>query len=860
MKTDGRSDLALDDYKDLVRNLDPNAVPPSSPSSKAVIDPPTDLLTSPDLSMKSPTLESRLDTENPSSSTEAPSSNPSPNMSMSKSEAISNLLVGQRGVNRLFEDFVSSLTVKEKEIRRLSDRIEELEHTLSTVTDQLNTETSLRISAEGSREMTMRDDASAAKVVERYMTFTQKTHATVHLHLDNLRSRSAATQKTLRREIDNLRVRVGNETVRAERLRLALDEACENLSREVVGRRREVGLRLKMIANEEKRERRVEIWLDRVRRTREGVEGAVVEADVLETLLDEGIEAYSIDLDHPTHHTSSTLHSASSPITVSVSKDKQRSWRGMSFSSARRKSISSNGNVEQDKARAEESSIARVLLAEELVDTLVKDLQMETERRMALESQRVEWLAKEAVEGREAGEGGQVDDNVMFDADTDHHDEPDESTKVASGPKTVTVTNEVSTGENDADVEKDTIQAEDKKAIATEEVSTTKDAQSDQLEVLDLRIPLETPPPLTPNPALEELSTIFKPLRTRYDPLQSSLHSLSHSLADLRSSLPFTTSHGSSTMSRKPGSSILPFKRSPLADPVLGSILDNIHETLEDARVDVEIALADEDRVYRGFEALLGVGSSTTASGSGSGGSGSGFAFGGGRGGSVVQSKDVLKDAGEFVIHKQSSEEFGKLEKKVRDLEYDLSSIKAKCHELEGMDLDSTPHITSTGTGTDPTTLTPTLTSPNPNVNHNTEQPKERGFLKPTPSIWSSLELLSISNPTPRPTPPSTPSLSSTSNGAGNGIGVEDGRKRLGSGMFNGVSSAGRSFSASVISAPKKMGGFAGGLYRPKRKDNSQSLDQAQVQAQEKGKEQGQGQGESERLISDNKEREDDVE
>lgn len=791
-------------------------------------------------------------------------------------------------MNRLFEDFVSSLTIKEREIRRLSDRIEELEHTLSTVTDQLNTETSLRISAEGSREMIMRDDASAAKVVERYMTFTQKTHATVHLHLDNLRSRSAATQKTLRREIDNLRVKVGNETVRAERLRLALDEACENLSREVVGRRREVGLRLKMIANEEKRERRVEIWLDRVRRTREGVEGAVVEADVLETLLDEGIEAYSIDLDRPTHHTSSALHhSASSPISVSVSKDKQRSWRGMSFSSARRKSISSNGNgnVEQEKARAEESSIARVLLAEELVDTLVKDLQMETERRMALESQRVEWLAKEAVEGREAGEGGQVDDDVMFDADADHHDEPDESTKtttVSRPEKNVTMIDGGASDEKiaNANIDNDTTQADDQTVSATvtakEKTSGTKEVGEPepepeaQLEVLDLRIPLETPPPLTPNPALEELSTIFKPLRTRYDPLQSSLHSLSHSLTDLRSSLPASSSSlglglGSSSsspaMSRKSGSSILPFKRSPLADPVLGSILENIHETLEDARVDVEIALADEDRVYRGFEALLGVGTSTTATGSGSG-SGSGFAFGGGR--SVVQSKDVLKDAGEFVTYKQSSEEFGKLEKKVRDLEYDLSSIKAKCHELEGMDLDSNPLAhgeSSTSTGTS--------LSPNPSVNPNIDQSKERGFLKPTPSIWSSLELLSISNPTPRPTPPSTPSISSFGPGPGHGAGQggnEDGRKRLGSGMFTGVSSAGRSFSASVISAPKKMGGFAGGLYRPRRKDQPQTQDQSQAQAQSQSQSQTQAQsqsqekGERERLMSDNKNGEDDVE
>ena len=39
--------------------------------------------------------------------------------------------------------------------------------------------------------------------------------------------------------------------------------------------------------------------------------------------------------------------------------------------------------------------------------------------------------------------------------------------------------------------------------------------------------------------------------------------------------------------------------------------------------------------------------------------------------------------------------------------------------------------------------------------------------------------------------------------------------------MFGGVSSVGRSLSASVISAPRKVGGFAGGLYKPKKRDVS---------------------------------------
>jgi hypothetical protein len=51
--------------------------------------------------------------------------------------------------------------------------------------------------------------------------------------------------------------------------------------------------------------------------------------------------------------------------------------------------------------------------------------------------------------------------------------------------------------------------------------------------------------------------------------------------------------------------------------------------------------------------------------------------------------------------------------------------------------------------------------------------------------------------------------------------------------MFGGVSSVGRSLSASVISAPRKVGGFAGGLYKPKTKVSA-------------------GEGEKEGLINEN--------
>ena len=289
----------------------------------------------------------------------------------------------------MFNDFTTTLAAKEKAIHQLEIQIEGMEHSIGIIRDKLTTETALRVQSQTERDKALRNDASAAKVVERYMTFTQKTHKTVHMHLENLRARSTSTQATLRKEALGLRNQLTAETERGQRLRAAMDEMNEGLGREAAGRRREVTLRLKMLAIEERRERKVEVWLDKVRRAREGAEGAVLESDLLEGLVDEGVKAVSHESDR-----------------TDVSSEKQRSWRGI-LSKKVQKQIVSNG---------EEASLARVLLAEELVNTLVIDLQIETDRRIELEKQRVEWLAREAVDGVEPGEGD-VDGDLMFDAE-----------------------------------------------------------------------------------------------------------------------------------------------------------------------------------------------------------------------------------------------------------------------------------------------------------------------------------------------------------------------------------------------------------------------------------------------------------
>lgn len=638
-----------------MHSLDPSAVPPLTPTTHTghILDSTPDLTTA---SISSPaTLDDTLMTPPPPTSS---------------AESISNLLIGQQGVHQLFNDFVSTLTAKEKALHSAHAKIEQLELSLESTKDQLALETGLRVTAEQERDKALRDDGSAAKVVERYMTFTQKTHATVHLHLDNLRARSTATQTSLRGQVADLTNQLHRESKRAEKLREALDEMSEGLSRESAGRRREIGLRLKMLAVEEKRERAVEKWLDRVRRARQGAEGAVIEPDNLEVLLDEGVECVSVD------------RPELAP---------KRSWKG--FLGKKRH--------EDLPASAEEESLTRVLLAEELVSTLVQDLQVEMERRMELEKQRVDWLAQDAVEGVKADSG--EEGHVVFELEDDK--EPIHTPHIEV-PDTV--------GEQDHQDQSDQTSQTDIDALRPPDIPATPS-------------PLHDTPPLLP-----QLRELFEPLTRRYEPLQANLHSLAHSLSLLRESTPPATGSG-----RKP---ILNLSRR--ADATLITLLDSIHEVIEDARVDVEIALADEDRVFHGFEALLGVGKS-----------------------GVVQGAQVLKDAREYVIERDEWEGAKKLRTRVANIESDLTAIKGVLHSTEGMIEDD-----SEG-----------------------EKP------------WADVEFKTIA----KPVTAKRPSLS-----------VMEGKRSAR--LLSGVGNVGRSFSASVIGAPRRVGSFAGGLYKGPGKEKGE--------------------------------------
>ncbi|KAK8850404.1 hypothetical protein IAR55_004322 [Kwoniella newhampshirensis] len=750
-------DLALQEYSTLVQSIDPSAVPPLTPSKTPSS---SSYFQTPALSMSAVSYHdsSSDDATAPKTPTEATPSTP-----LSSSETISNLLIGQRGVHQLFHDFTSALAAKEKTIHQLESRLEEVQHHLQTTKDQLSSETHLRVEAQSERDKALRDDASAARVVERYMTFTQKTHATIHMHLNNLRTRSQATTTALRAEVSALKKRIGRERERVEHLRMALDETSEGMSREAAGRRREVALRLKMLAHEEKKSRKVESWLNKVKRLRDGVEGVVLEADILESLVDEGIEAVSEE---------------ERSKSGDVGRDKQRSWRGLGLLNrkGKGKETAMTGEGERDP---EEESLSRILLAEELVTTLVQDLQAETERRTELERQRVEWLAKEAVDGHEVEPGLEEENgHVMFDVED--HDTGAEGGNAPDGVFEI--------GEDD-----------------TPNVETAENTEPPSTNDNNAESTQSSPAPEL-SPLVSQLQGLFEPLTSRYPPLQKTLHDLSLSLSALRTSLPTLETTSPSPISPRSAkkTSFLPLSRQPLppsSDPILLGLLDALHEVIEDARVDVEIALADHSRVYRGFEALLNVG---------------------GSGGKVGDKESVMSEVREYVSAKGEEDEgWKRLRGKVEDVESDLAGLKMVVHEMEGMEV---AHLD----------LEPDEEEGNKDVGLTKWRTKSGSKVKKgKKTIWDGLNLKTISiqpRSGPIPTPLSSPLGSplfegsgfNFSTGAGTGI---DGKKRIGSttNMLSSVGNVGRSFSASVIGAPRRVTGLATGLYKgPEAKHSSE--------------------------------------
>lgn len=141
------------------------------------------------------------------------------------------------------------------------------------------------------------DDSTAAKMVSRYMCvshsshlpyvshvsrkFSQTSNDTLQNALESLKVRHTATTTTLNTQIDYFQRCLFAEKGTVERLRMALDDLAEDISRETHGRRREITLRLACIGREENLAENLRRWH---RKAREHYQRASLLMDVGEVL------------------------------------------------------------------------------------------------------------------------------------------------------------------------------------------------------------------------------------------------------------------------------------------------------------------------------------------------------------------------------------------------------------------------------------------------------------------------------------------------------------------------------------------------------------------------------------------------
>lgn len=199
------------------------------------------------------------------------------------------------------------------------------------------------------------DDTTAAKMVSRYMKFSQTSNDTLQTSLCALQARHAATLDALHSQIYSLSSELHTAESQNEHLRSALDELGGEMMKEMYGRRIEVALRIRMLNREEKIQEGLKRWLRKME------------------------EAVSRSLQTP--------NSSSSPSSISASNESQAGAHDLLLASSQDArillTILEDGPVTDDGTLS--SSLARIIMAQNTIDQLVEELTGETQRRLELE-------------------------------------------------------------------------------------------------------------------------------------------------------------------------------------------------------------------------------------------------------------------------------------------------------------------------------------------------------------------------------------------------------------------------------------------------------------------------------------------
>ncbi|CAL1705378.1 unnamed protein product [Somion occarium] len=265
-----------------------------------------------------------------------------PDGSTSSLTLVESLAEGKSGLQRLLDEFNGESEKLATEVHRLQGNIESLTTTLDGEREGSQDIRSQLSDALVQLDKYKADDNTAAKMVSRYMKFSQSTTDSLQKAMDTLRVRHAATTSTLNIQIEQFQKELLAERRETGTLRRALDELAEDISREAYGRRREISLRLSFLSREESLAENLRRW---IRKSKEALSRA-------------------------------SNSSQEDAIVIACNKIIEGAETLL-------ESLNGQPTLEDDSP----GSIARIIAAKDAVSVLTQELQYETNRRLHAELQ-----------------------------------------------------------------------------------------------------------------------------------------------------------------------------------------------------------------------------------------------------------------------------------------------------------------------------------------------------------------------------------------------------------------------------------------------------------------------------------------
>ena len=392
--------------------------------------------------------------------------------------------------------------------------------------------------------------------------FTQKTTQQQHSNFQSSTTRLNQTINTLRHQLLSTQTLLDRETARTAQLRLAIDELAEGFERETFGRRREVALRMKSLEREDRRLEAGRRWAEKVRRERSRL-GGVAEAGGTLTVggRSVGMSRSASPMASPSKARPNNLLRASPSSTSLASMNSNALnpyeenrhlstlWdlleSGIELFAEEDGGTLAGISTANGNGHDLDDQTARDMLGRDLHDELMRELEQMTKKNISLERQRVEWLATGVVE--------------ISDSE---------------------VAQEVS------------MRSPDKGLPALPPQSDTSPTQTTQVQSGGLQLDITgdhlLPMAVTSVPQPDDS---LAPLLQRLENTVGRFNTLQKQLADCASSV----------------SNLRDFEAdiSPAYASTLQILLDGISDVIEDVRVEVEIAIADDQRDLEGHRTVL---------------------------------------------------------------------------------------------------------------------------------------------------------------------------------------------------------------------------------------------------------------